>query len=81
MKDPAHNPALSESSIRRDIAEMLYLDVDEVTDEADLLELGLDSIRMVSLVDRWRVGGSTVRFDDLAQHTTVGAWIEVLVGS
>ncbi|GAA1479863.1 hypothetical protein GCM10009624_03030 [Gordonia sinesedis] len=69
---------LDRQRIVGDLAEVLFADVAELTDDTDLLDLGLDSIRMATVVDRWRADGARVRFSDLAEITTVGAWVAVL---
>ena len=61
--------------IRADVAELLYQDPADVTDTADLVESGLDSIRIMTLVERWRDdAGVRVSFVELAESPTVAAW-------
>lgn len=72
--------ALSAGQIRADIAELLYVDPGEITDDTDLFESGLDSVRILGLVERWRSAGARADFTDLAEHPTVGAWTALLTG-
>jgi bifunctional isochorismate lyase/aryl carrier protein len=47
-------------------------------DDENLLDLGLDSIRLMALVERLRVGGYDVSFVDLAERPTIAAWAALL---
>ncbi|MFR9728259.1 phosphopantetheine-binding protein [Saccharopolyspora sp. MS10] len=64
--------------VRADVAELLYEDPSELTDEEDLLDWGLDSVRIMSLVERWRARGVEITFADLAERTTLAEWWAVL---
>ncbi|RKS05958.1 pyochelin biosynthetic protein PchC [Nocardiopsis sp. Huas11] len=70
--------ALSVEGLRASIAEVLGVDASEVTPEAGLFELGLDSMRMMQLSVRWQALGLEVPFADLAEKPTVEAWSELL---
>ncbi|WP_304452142.1 alpha/beta fold hydrolase [Nocardiopsis sp. YSL2] len=72
--------ALSVEGLRASIAEVLGVDPAEVTPEAGLFELGLDSMRMMQLSVRWQALGLEVPFADLAEKPTVEAWSELLLG-
>ncbi|MBW3667580.1 MAG: non-ribosomal peptide synthetase, partial [Actinobacteria bacterium] len=50
----------------------------EVPDEADLIGLGLDSVRVMLLAAKWQKRGSTVCFADLIQATTLAGWWEIV---
>lgn len=69
---------LSAERIRADVAEVLLLEPAEVDETADLLNEGLDSIRILTLVERWRDAGAEVSFKQLAEETTLVAWWRVL---
>lgn len=72
--------SLSEEQIVVDIAGALGMAPAEVTHDLDLLDAGLDSIRLMSLVEKWRSAGSAhVDFPVLASDPVVGTWIEVLL--
>lgn len=61
-----------------DLAAMLDLPAAEITEDTNLLDLGLDSVRLMSLVERWRAEGAVVDFVDLASDPQLGAWFEVV---
>lgn len=45
---------LSPERIRADIAELLGCDPDGIAPDENLVDLGLDSVRIMVLVERWR---------------------------
>lgn len=64
--------------VRADVAELLYLDPSDVDDAANLLTEGLDSVRILMLVERWRNAGANIDFMQLAEAPTLAAWWQVL---
>ncbi|MEU6488040.1 phosphopantetheine-binding protein [Streptomyces sp. NPDC046887] len=64
--------------LARDVAEVLYVDADEVETEESLLDQGLDSIRLMTLVENWRADGAEIGFADLAERPTLREWAELL---
>jgi bifunctional isochorismate lyase/aryl carrier protein len=50
----------------------------EFDGDDNLLDFGLDSIRIMSLVASWDKLGRTVRFGDLAEKPTLNAWWQLL---
>ncbi|WP_424186744.1 phosphopantetheine-binding protein [Actinokineospora sp. G85] len=74
--------ALTAERLRADVADLLGLEPAEVAPDADLLDLGLDSMRMMSLVERWRAAGATdLEFADLAEEPRLGRWTELVTGA
>ncbi|NTX58096.1 isochorismatase family protein [Myxococcus sp. CA039A] len=69
---------LSHHQVRADVAELLQQSVMEVNEDANLLEQGLDSIRLMSLVERWRSAGAEVTFVELAERPTLTEWYVLL---
>ncbi|GAA2014582.1 non-ribosomal peptide synthetase [Nocardiopsis rhodophaea] len=70
----ADAPRLSVELMRQDIAEVLDEPLARITDDADLTALGLDSIMIMTLVNRWRADGSGVTFGDLFASTVLQDW-------
>ncbi|OPX15375.1 phosphopantetheine-binding protein [Gordonia sp. i37] len=62
-----------------DIAEILDVPATEITDDTNVLDIGLDSVRLMSLIERWRAAGA-VRADlvSLAADPVVGSWVHEL---
>jgi aryl carrier-like protein len=70
--------ALTYDRLRADVAELLYLEPGEVPADEDLFAAGLDSVRLIELVERWREEGATVEFVALAERPTLAAWWSML---
>lgn len=64
--------------LRDDVAELLQQPAGAIGMQDNLLDLGLDSIRLMSLVERWRRAGMTVEFVELAEQPTLAAWVQIL---
>ncbi|MCL7460816.1 phosphopantetheine-binding protein [Micromonospora echinofusca] len=71
---------LTATTIRADVAEMLYRLPDETTDEENLFDSGLDSMRLMMLMERWRDAGAEVSFVELAEQPTLGHWVKLVAG-
>ncbi|MFP2906628.1 isochorismatase family protein [Pyxidicoccus sp. 3LFB2] len=69
---------LSRQKLREDVAEMLQQSAAELNEDENLLERGLDSIRIMSLVERWRSAGTEVTFVELAERPTLADWFTLL---
>ncbi|MFP7232699.1 isochorismatase [Bacillus subtilis] len=65
-------------NIRKQIAELLQETPEEITDQEDLLERGLDSVRIMTLVEQWRREGAEVTFVELAERPTIEEWQKLL---
>lgn len=75
---PTAAAALTLESMRQDIARIIELDLEEVGDDDSLIDLGLDSMRMMNLVVRWGQTGIALEFSDLAEFVTLGEWWQVI---
>ncbi|MFG1892195.1 phosphopantetheine-binding protein [Micromonospora sp. NPDC049051] len=71
---------LTAATIRADVAELLHRRPDESFDTEDLFDSGLDSVRLMTLLERWRDAGAEVSFVELAERPTVQQWVKLLVG-
>ncbi|WP_462170359.1 isochorismatase [Pseudoalteromonas xiamenensis] len=69
---------ISVKSIQQAIASVLSIDVTEVLPDENLIYLGLDSIRVMVLIDAWRAQGIDIRLAELSECTTVLEWHDVL---
>lgn len=62
-----------------DIADLLDLEPGELDHELDLRDQGMDSVRVMELVERWRSAGvGKVDFIQLAEDQRVTHWVGVL---
>lgn len=64
--------------LRGDVFELLDQPPSEVSEREHFLDLGLDSIRLMTLVERWRGAGVDVTFVELAERPTLAEWWELL---
>ncbi|QLY33185.1 phosphopantetheine-binding protein [Nocardia huaxiensis] len=72
------NTALADRVIA-DVATALGVDPAELTGDANLLDAGLDSVRIMSLVEKWRAAGyEHIDFPTLASDPVLSSWIEAL---
>ncbi|MGW0435668.1 phosphopantetheine-binding protein [Micromonospora sp. NPDC003197] len=62
-------------TLRAQVIEVLG---EPVGDDDNLLDAGLDSIRLMTLVERWRADGREVSFLDLAEDPTIAGWATLL---
>ncbi|MCR8573371.1 phosphopantetheine-binding protein [Streptomyces sp. Isolate_219] len=71
--------ALTLEQIRRDVADSLGEDPTDIPFDENLLDYGLDSVRIMALVERWRrEHGVEVGFVDLAERPAIDAWAPLL---
>lgn len=68
-------------TLRSDIAAILNLPADEVGDEDNLMDLGLDSLRAMTLALNWDKRGIKADFASLAEETTLSGWWRVISGA
>ncbi|MEV4648890.1 phosphopantetheine-binding protein [Saccharopolyspora sp. NPDC049357] len=69
---------LTLEAVREQVAELLYEDPSELADDEDLIDWGLDSVRIMTLVEQWRKQGVQITFADLAERPTLADWWKVL---
>lgn len=65
---------ISFDRIRADIAEALNMAPDEISDDDNLYDLGIDSMRLMSLVLGWQDQGPGLDFGRLLESQTLGEW-------
>lgn len=71
-------PASVTQVLKQQLSELLQQPTVEVGPEENLLDSGLDSIRLMSLVEIWRRRGAEISFTDLAEKPTLSAWTQLL---
>lgn len=74
----ANSDDLSFEAIVHQVAEYLQIDPNEIPLDENLVYLGLDSIRMMSLAEKWRQQGAAVNFVELAANPTLAHWRTLL---
>ncbi|AHD05399.1 isochorismatase [Paenibacillus larvae] len=64
--------------VRKQVAELLYESLEGISDYEDLIHRGLDSVRIMSLVEKWRLIGADITFARLAERPTISDWWSLL---
>ncbi|CAK6713237.1 isochorismatase [Vibrio harveyi] len=64
----------SQPQLTQQLAALLEIPADEMTPEDSLLDFGLDSVRMMSLVGDWQQAGLDVSFMELAAKPSLQDW-------
>ncbi|MDQ0792600.1 phosphopantetheine-binding protein [Streptomyces sp. B1I3] len=71
--------ALTRELIRADVADSLGEDPADIPVDENLLDYGLDSVRIMALLGRWRRDhGVRADFADLAEQPSVESWAALL---
>ena len=68
---------MTETKIITDVAESLGVAPDTLTPDTNLADAGLDSLRLIMLVEKWRAEGVTVDFQDILTRATLAEWFEL----
>ncbi len=69
---------VSRDEIRATVAAQLGCPAADIADDDNLIQLGLNSIRMIALAGGWRKRGADITFAQLADSPTVGSWHTLL---
>lgn len=71
--------ALTVDLIRADVADALGEDPADIPVDENLVDHGLDSVRIMTLIERWRRDhGVEATFVDLAEQPAIEAWAPLL---
>lgn len=68
-------------ALHAEVAKLLEMPQTELAPEDNLLDAGLDSIRLMTLLERWKRGGAQLSFVQLAEQPTIAHWWTLLPGS
>lgn len=78
---PRTPAVLTLEQMKQDIAACLMIEASQICTDDHWMYLGLDSIRMMMLVDQWQQAGAAIQFADLAELETVQDWYQAIVRS
>ncbi|MET8183649.1 phosphopantetheine-binding protein [Streptomyces sp. NPDC005336] len=67
-------PTEVSAELREAVAAMIGAEPDAIAPADNLIHLGLGSLEMMRLVNRWRRDGLPVSFRELAAEPTLDAW-------
>ncbi len=68
----------SQQHLTQQLAALMEVPVDEMTPDDSLLDFGLDSVRMMSLVGDWQQAGLDVSFMELAAKPSLQDWWQLI---
>ncbi|WP_344418719.1 phosphopantetheine-binding protein, partial [Pseudonocardia ailaonensis] len=71
----------SAENLRATLAALVEEEPENLRDDTDLIEVGLDSIMLMRLVADWRRAGLDVTVATLAEQPTLGAWTRILAAA
>ncbi|HGK7303943.1 MULTISPECIES: phosphopantetheine-binding protein [Stenotrophomonas] len=74
----ATNDVLDLERMRADVARVLDCEPADISDDDNLMDLDLDSMRMLGLVLAWGNTGLPLEFSQLAEHSTLRQWWAVV---
>lgn len=69
---------IDRGTVLADIARILEVDIDELELDASLVDQGLDSVRLMALVEHWRQAGADIDFVSLASDPDLEQWCRML---
>lgn len=72
LADALTTQADSRRRMRADVAALIDMEPGELADDVNLFDVGLDSIRLMSLIERWKP--APLGFADFAETPTLSAW-------
>lgn len=64
--------------VRREVGQLLECEPESVPVDGNLIQHGLDSLRLMRLAGGWRRRGAEITFAELAERPTVAAWAALL---
>nr|AVR52598.1 hypothetical protein [Streptomyces sp. FXJ1.235] len=67
-------PTEVSAALREAVAAMIGTEPGTIAPDANLIHLGLGSLEMMRLVNKWRRDGLPVQFRELAAEPTLAAW-------
>ncbi|HEY0061763.1 MAG TPA: isochorismatase family protein [Telluria sp.] len=75
---PGGNLPATPAALRAQVATLLDVPAEELADDENLMYSGLDSIRLMHLLERWRRAGAVTTFVELAEQPTLAHWWRLL---
>jgi aryl carrier-like protein len=78
MNTARDNVPLTLNLMRADLAEVLHMTPEEIGTDDNLMDLGLDSMRAMSLFVTWSASGIHYDFSEFAADLTLAGWWAVV---
>ncbi len=71
-------PVMTLMSLRQDVANILQVTANEIDPDDNLIDWGLDSIRLMALVNEWKRFNPELEFSDLAENVNLREWLKII---
>lgn len=68
----------SVESVKKAVASLLNESAEEIDENENLIDRGLDSVRIMALVEMWRLKVPSINFMQLVKEPTITAWWKLL---
>lgn len=65
---------MTRQDMRADLAKVLKIPADAISDDANLMDLGLDSMHVMDLLLRWQASGLRADFSRFFEAVTFEEW-------
>ncbi|MFP1872505.1 isochorismatase family protein [Lonsdalea quercina] len=78
LAEIAPAPGYSREQLRAELLPLLDEGSEDLEDDENLLDYGLDSVRIMSLVAHWRQAGHDLDFVALVKNPTIAHWLHLL---
>ncbi|TLG75100.1 isochorismatase family protein [Methylocystis sp. B8] len=73
-----HSASLTREDLKRQLLSALDVEESEFDADENLIDYGLDSVRVMMLVTEWRKLGIDLSFDELAREPTLNGWWNII---
>lgn len=67
------------AEVKARVAALMNTEIDDLDEKEELMDQGLDSVRLVEIVSFFRERGYHADFADLAEDSSLRAWRDLLV--
>ncbi|MGV0333118.1 phosphopantetheine-binding protein [Corynebacterium kroppenstedtii] len=74
--NPPLSPQIFADELHTRVASAIGIPADTLETDADLTDLGLDSVRIIDIVEWARRQGWDAEFADLIENPTLDAWVD-----
>lgn len=65
---------LTREQMKQDIAQAVGIGVDEIADDDNMVDVGVDSMRMMALVLKWEAIDPALNYDQLWEGRAIAEW-------
>lgn len=78
VNNHTNEPQLTRESVKAGVGKIMNIPADQVEENESLVDQGLDSLRLVTLIEEWRTDGADIDFHAFLEADTLNEWYELL---